>query len=137
MFIFKVGILISIFNTSSLLVLLLLVLPLPLLLLFLLLLLIFLDLTVATERPVREDDAALGIQRCEDAFSPRGLNRPRILKGWEWLSKLWSLFGSPLYYGTYYLGTQKGTLILTTTQQGRDCFGMFQAQGACQSSLEP
>ena len=22
----------------------------------------------------------------------------------EWLSKLWSLFGSLIYYGTYYLG---------------------------------
>ena len=74
--------------------------------LFLVLLLIFLDLPVDIERPVCEDNTALGIQRGEDAFSPRGLNRPRILKGWlfsrvgtvqglGFMAGMWALFGVP------------------------------------------
>ena len=40
-------------------------------------------------------------------------------QSYAWLSKLWSLFGSLLKYGTYYLVYPKGTLILTTTRMNR------------------
>ena len=36
----------------------------------------------------------------------------------EWLSELWSPFGSPKYYGRYCNKTHKGTIILTTSHLG-------------------
>ena len=46
-------------------------------------------------------------RRVEDVRRIGIATRGGVFKIYGWLSKLWSLFGSLIYYGTYYLGYPK------------------------------